>query len=131
MCIRDSALEAVARSLPALWRAEKVQKKAKKAGFDWPDISGALDKLSEELEELKAAAAQGTNVEEELGDLLFSAVNVSRFVKADPEQALNAATDKFISRFRKVEALAVREGRSMEGMTPDELDKLWERAKRT
>ena len=125
------ALEAVARSLPALWRAEKVQKKAKKAGFDWPDISGALDKLSEELEELKAAAAQGTNVEEELGDLLFSAVNVSRFVKADPEQALNAATDKFISRFRKVEALAVREGRSMEGMTPDELDKLWERAKRT
>ena len=125
------ALEAVARSLPALWRAEKVQKKAKKAGFDWPDISGALDKLSEELEELKAAAAQGTNVEEELGDLLFSAVNVSHFVKADPEQALNAATDKFISRFRKVEALAVREGRSMEGMTPDELDKLWERAKRT
>ena len=108
-----------------------MQKKAKKAGFDWPDISGALDKLSEELEELKAAAAQGTNVEEELGDLLFSAVNVSRFVKADPEQALNAATDKFISRFRKVEALAVREGRSMEGMTPDELDKLWERAKRT
>lgn len=125
------ALASVARSLPALWRAEKVQKKAKKAGFDWPDISGALDKLSEELEELKAAAAQGTNVEEELGDLLFSAVNVSRFVKADPEQALNAATDKFISRFRKVEALAVREGRSMEGMTPDELDKLWERAKRT
>ena len=125
------AMDSVARSLPALWRAEKVQKKAKKAGFDWPDISGALDKLSEELEELKAAAAQGTNVEEELGDLLFSAVNVSRFVKADPEQALNAATDKFISRFRKVEALAVREGRSMEGMTPDELDKLWERAKRT
>ena len=77
------ALEAVARSLPALWRAEKVQKKAKKAGFDWPDVSGALDKLSEELEELKTAVAEGTNVEEELGDLLFSAVNVSRFVKVD------------------------------------------------
>lgn len=73
-----------------------------------------MDKLSEELEELKAAAAQGTNVEEELGDLLFSAVNVSRFVKADPEQALNAATDKFISRFRKVEALA-RPGRAKHG----------------
>ena len=77
------ALSAVARSLPALWRAEKVQKKAKKAGFDWPDVSGALDKLSEEIEELKTAVAEGSNIEEELGDLLFSAVNVSRFVKVD------------------------------------------------
>ena len=81
------ALEAVARSLPALWRAEKVQKKAKKAGFDWPHIAGALDKLSEEIGELKAAVAGGTNVEEELGDLLFSAVNAARFVKVDPEAA--------------------------------------------
>ena len=125
------ALEAVARSLPALWRAEKVQKKAKKAGFDWPDISGALDKLSEELSELKQAVAQGTNVEEELGDLLFSAVNVSRFLKADPEDALNGAIDKFIGRFRKVEAQAAAQGRSMEGMTLEELDKLWECAKET
>ena len=125
------ALEAVARSLPALWRAEKVQKKAKKAGFDWPDISGALDKLSEELSELKQAVAQGTNVEEELGDLLFSAVNVSRFLKADPEDALNGATDKFIGRFRKVEAQAAAQGRSMEGMTLEELDKLWECTKET
>ena len=125
------ALSAVARSLPALWRAEKVQKKAKKAGFDWPDISGALDKLSEELEELKTAVAQGTNVEEELGDLLFSAVNVSRFLKADPEVALGKATDKFISRFAKVEALAAAQNQAMEGMTLEELDKLWERAKET
>ena len=123
------ALEAVARSLPALWRAEKVQKKAKKAGFDWPDISGALDKLSEEIGELKAAVAQGSNVEEELGDLLFSAVNVARFLKADPEDALNSATDKFIHRFQKVEELAAAQGRSMEGMTLAELDKLWEQAK--
>ena len=125
------ALDAVARSLPALWRAEKVQKKAKKAGFDWPDISGALDKLSEELEELKTAVAQGTNVEEELGDLLFSAVNVSRFLKADPDLALANATDKFISRFAKVEALAAAQNQAMEGMTLEELDKLWERAKET
>ena len=125
------ALDAVARSLPALWRAEKVQKKAKKAGFDWPDISGALDKLSEELEELKTAVAQGTNVEEELGDLLFSAVNVSRFLKADPEVALGKATDKFISRFAQVEALAAAQNQAMEGMTLEELDKLWERAKET
>ena len=124
------ALEAVARALPALWRAEKVQKKAAKAGFDWPDVSGALDKLSEELEELKAAVASGTNVEEELGDLLFSAVNAARFVKADPEEALNGATDKFIGRFRKVEAEAARQGKSMEDMSLAELDALWERAKK-
>ena len=125
------ALEAVARSLPALWRAEKVQKKAKKAGFDWPDVSGALDKLSEELEELRTAVAEGTNVEEELGDLLFSAVNVSRFVKVDTEEALNGATDKFIGRFRKVEEEAARQGRALEGMSLAELDKLWEHAKET
>lgn len=123
------ALSAVARSLPALWRAEKVQKKAKKAGFDWPDVSGALDKLSEELEELKTAVAEGSNIEEELGDLLFSAVNVSRFVKVDTEEALTRATDKFIDRFRRVEAQARAEGRSMEEMSLAELDALWERAK--
>ena len=125
------ALEAVARSLPALWRAEKVQKKAKKAGFDWPDISGAMDKLSEELEELKRAVAEGTNVAEELGDLLFSAVNVSRFLKVDAEEALGGATDKFIDRFRKVEAEAARQGHELKGMSLEELDKLWERAKET
>lgn len=123
------ALSAVARSLPALWRAEKVQKKAKKAGFDWPDVSGALDKLSEEIEELKTAVAEGSNIEEKLGDLLFSAVNVSRFVKVDTEQALTKATDKFIDRFRKVEAQAKAEGRPMEEMSLAELDALWERAK--
>ncbi len=122
-----AALSAVARSLPALWRAEKVQKKAKKAGLDWPDLSDALDKLSEELEELKTAVAQGSNVAEELGDLLFSAVNAARFVKVDPEETLTAATDKFIARFAQVEALA--QG-PLEDMTPQELDKLWERAKR-
>ena len=123
------ALAAVARSLPALWRAEKVQKKARKAGFDWPDVSGALDKLSEELEELKTAVAEGSNIQEELGDLLFAAVNVSRFVHADPEEALTQATDKFISRFRKVEAMAREEGRTLEEMTLAELDALWDRAK--
>ena len=125
------ALDAVARSLPALWRAEKVQKKAKKAGFDWPDVSGALDKLSEELSELKGAVADGTNVEEELGDLLFSAVNAARFLDIDPEVALGKATDKFIDRFRKVEAQAAALGNPMESMSLAELDKLWERAKET
>ena len=123
------ALSAVARSLPALWRAEKVQKKAKKAGFDWPDVTGALDKLSEELEELKTAVAEQSNIQEELGDLLFAAVNVARFVHADPEEALTGASDKFIARFQKVEALARAQGRAMKEMTLGELDALWERAK--
>ena len=125
------ALEAVARSLPALWRAEKVQKKARKAGFDWPDVSGALDKLTEELSELKEAVATGGNVAEELGDLLFSAVNAARFLKVDPEDALNGATDKFIGRFRRVEAGAAGQGKAMEDMSLAELDQLWDRAKET
>ncbi len=125
------ALEAVAHSLPALWRAEKVQKKARKAGFDWPDLGGATEKLAEELEEFKAAARGEGDVEEELGDLLFSCVNAARFVKVDPEAALHRASDKFISRFSQVEALARRQGRSLEEMSLSELDKLWEEVKRT
>ncbi|WP_251448527.1 nucleoside triphosphate pyrophosphohydrolase [Vermiculatibacterium agrestimuris] len=124
-------LTSVAKSLPALWRAEKVQKKARKAGFDWDDCSGAVDKLSEELGELREAIDLGTNVTEELGDLMFAAVNVSRFVDADPEVCLNAATEKFISRFAKVEALSRAQGKDMKEMTLTELDKLWEEAKRT
>lgn len=124
------ALDAVARSLPALWRAEKVQKKAKKAGFDWPNIDGAVDKLHEELEEFKTALSENSNVEEELGDLMFSAVNAARFVHVDPEAALTKATDKFISRFSKVEALARERGLHMEEMDISALDKLWEEAKR-
>ncbi len=122
-----ATLEAVARSLPALWRAEKVQKKAKKAGFDWPDLSGAVDKLSEELGELQAAARGDGDVTEELGDLLFSVVNVARFLKVDCEDALTAATDKFIRRFARVEELA--DGRDMKELSLPELDTLWDRAK--
>ena len=124
-------LNAVARSLPALWRAEKVQKKAAKAGFDWPDISGALDKLSEESGELREALEQGTNVEEELGDLLFSVVNVARFAKVDPEEALTRASDKFIRRFARVEEAARSRGADLKDMSLEELDALWEEAKRS
>ena len=123
-------LQAVAKSLPALWRAEKVQKKARKAGFDWERTDQAVAKLDEEVAELKEAIAQGTNVEEELGDLLFAAVNVSRFAGVDSEMALHAASEKFIARFAKVEALAREQGRDMKDMTPEQLDGLWERAKR-
>jgi len=125
----SSTMDTVARALPALWRAEKVQKKAAKAGFDWPDVAGALDKLEEETGELREACAAGAGVKEELGDLLFSAVNASRFLGVDPEEALTAATDKFIRRFRYIEQRAGEEGRRLEEMTLPEMDALWEEAK--
>ncbi len=123
------ALDAVARSLPALWRAEKVQKKAAKVGFDWPDVSGAMEKVSEETAELSAAMAGNGDVTEELGDLLFAVVNAARFLKVDPEDALHAASDKFSARFRRVEAAAAAQGRRMEDMTLAELDRLWDEVK--
>lgn len=125
------SVDSVARSLPGLWRAEKIQKKAQKVGFDWPDVSGALDKLREETGELQEAIDQSSNVDEELGDLLFAAVNVARFVKVDPEDALGRACDKFSRRFRLVEEYAAAQGRDMREMTLAELDALWDRAKQT
>ena len=123
------AVDAVARTLPALWRAEKVQKKAAKAGFDWPDIQGALDKLSEETGELHDALSGGGDPAEELGDLLFAAVNAARFLHTDPEDALHAACDKFAARFRRVEELAAAQGRPMDEMSLAELESLWTQAK--
>ncbi len=123
-------LDAVARSLPALWRAEKVQKKAAKAGFDWPDIGGALDKIDEESRELREAVARQSNPSEELGDLLFAAVNAARFLDADPEEALHRATEKFIARFRQVEAQAARDGRDMRQVPAGELEAYWRAAKK-
>lgn len=124
------AVDAVARTLPALWRAEKVQKKAAKAGFDWPDVSGPLDKLSEETEELKAAVAGRGDPAEELGDLLFTAVNAARFLHVDPEDALQAASDKFAARFRRMEELADQRGQKMDKLSLEELDALWNEGKR-
>lgn len=119
------AVDAVARSLPALWRAEKVQKKAAKVGFDWDSVDGAVDKLSEELDEVKQAINGHGDPAEELGDLLFAAVNVARFLKVDPEDALQAACDKFAARFRRVEEAVTAQGKQMEDMTLTELDDIW------
>lgn len=120
------AVDAVARTLPALWRAEKMKKKAAKAGFDWRDITGALDKLSEELDELRAAALDGEgDPAEELGDLLFAAVCVGQFLDADPEDALHAACDKFSARFRRLEALAAQRGLKLDELSDGEQIALW------
>ena len=123
------AVDAVARSLPALWRAEKVQKKAAKGGFDWPDVSGPLDKLSEELGEVRAAVSGEGNVAEELGDLLFAAVKVCRFMDVDPEAALHAACDKFAARFRRVEEEVAALGCGMEELPIDRLEEIWNQVK--
>lgn len=121
----------VPRELPALMRATKLQKKAADVGFDWDDVSGALDKLEEEISELRQAIdnKDSANISEELGDVLFSAVNVSRFVKADAEEALTASSDKFLSRFTEVEKLAKERNIDMKSAGIDELDKLWDEAK--
>ncbi len=121
----------VPRELPALMRATKLQKKAADIGFDWPDVSGALDKLEEEIAELRAAIANNDseNAYEELGDVLFSAVNVSRFIKVDAEESLTAASDKFLARFTKVEALASERSIDMKTASLEELDALWDEVK--
>lgn len=128
---QSEAMAAVAMELPALMRAQKVQSRAAKSGFDWDNINGAFDKVQEEINELKTAVDQGNSaeIEEELGDLLFSCVNVSRFVDTDSEEALTASTNKFISRFKLVEQLAQEKGISMKDSSIEELDRLWDRAK--
>lgn len=122
-------LESVTRSLPGLIRAEKVQHKAAKAGFDWDEVSGALDKVREETAEVARAIDGDGDPSEELGDLLFAVVNVARFLKTDPEDAINRTTDKFIRRFAQVEQAAKDAGRSLSEMSLAEMDALWDAAK--
>lgn len=125
-------LDSVSHALPALIRAEKVQNKAKKCGFDWDCVDGALEKLQEEISELREAIKNNDadSSAEELGDVLFSAVNVSRFIDVDGEKALGDATDKFIARFSKVEELANSKGIDMKRATLEELDALWDEVKK-
>lgn len=126
----DSMLS-VPRQFPALMRAEKLQKKASKVGFDWADVSGALDKLQEEIDEVRQAVASGVqkDIDEEIGDLLFSAVNVSRFTHTDPEEALTFANDKFLARFQGVEKKCIDRKIDMKNSSLDVLDAIWDEVK--
>jgi len=131
-----SRLDGIARTLPAMARAEKLQKRAARHGFDWPDISPVFDKLHEEIDELKEAweAAQSGGgdpdaVEDELGDLLFVCVNLARFMKVNPEQALNRTNHKFDARFRAIEKVLEREGRDMDEESLEALDAVWQAVK--
>ena len=127
------AMDSVARSLPALWRCEKIQAKAAKTGFEWPDTDAALDKVEEETRELREAVASSNAdaVAEELGDLLFAAVKVARFAGVDPEQAAHAACEKFIRRFAAMEAAAADSGVPLEQRTLAQMQPLWQQAKQT
>ncbi|MEA4806092.1 MULTISPECIES: nucleoside triphosphate pyrophosphohydrolase [Acetobacterium] len=126
-----SEMKKIPKALPALMEAYKVQKKAAKVGFDWPEPTAALEKIDEETHELRAAMAENDpqKVAEELGDLLFSVVNVSRLLKLQPELVLRKATEKFIARFGKMEEVASQENKSLNDYTFEELDEAWNRSK--
>jgi ATP diphosphatase len=136
-----SVLDEVPATLPALTRAVKLQDKAAKVGFDWPSLAPVFDKLKEELAELEQAVAAGdgehvgavdahkTKIGEEFGDLLFVVANVARHLKIDPEATLQSANQKFIRRFRRIEALLAVQGRTPAQSTLAEMDRLWDQAK--
>ena len=117
-------LRDVPKYLPALMRAEKIQKKARGFGFDWDNIDGVYEKVFEEIDEVKAAKTE-EEIREEYGDLLFAVVNLGRFLGTDPETALTGASNKFVARFEKMEKLALSKGRDIQTMSLNELDKLW------
>ena len=126
-----SVLAGVPEALPALTRAEKIQSKASKVGFDWNDPLVVLDKIEEETVEIKDAIASGskTEITEEIGDLLFAVVNLARHLKVDPEQALRLANNKFTKRFNYIEADLEAKNKPIKNATLDEMEALWQEAK--
>lgn len=135
----ESVLDGIPRGLPALMRAEKIQSKAAKVGFDWPDYRGAWEKVLEEIQEVKEVLHKATlpmgedkpeRLKEELGDLLFAIVNVARFFKIDAEEALTVTNNKFIRRFAYIEQRIRSQGRNLEETNLEELDKIWEESKK-
>lgn len=127
----DSYLSGIPRALPSLMRAEKVQRKASSVGFEWETIGGVFDKLWEEQKELQEAYNNNDkeHVFEEIGDLFFSLINFTRWAKLDPEEALNKATEKFISRFKKVEKEIKKQNKIFKDFSLDQLEKFWQKAK--
>lgn len=126
-----SVLDDVPAALPALARAVKLQKRAARVGFDWPDVSGVLEKMAEEIEELRVEQAAGNleGMADELGDVLFAWTNLARFQKIDPETALRNANSKFERRFRRIEAALAATGRAPESASLEEMEALWQEAK--
>lgn len=129
--LRETILEGIPINLPALLRAYKIQSRVAKVGFDWDNIEGVLKKIEEEFAELKEAVnlKEKQQIEEEIGDMLFSIVNLARFLKIDPETALRKTNRKFEDRFSKLEQLAKQKGKSLKEMSLREMDELWEEIK--
>lgn len=127
------ALDGVARALPALLRAEKLQKRAARVGFDWNELGPVIDKIEEELGELRAEISARTldqaRITDELGDVLFAVANLARHSKVDPEAALRATNDKFERRFRYIERRLADQGRGPSEATLEEMEALWQEAK--
>lgn len=126
-------LRSVPKTLPALMKSQKLQNKAAKAGFDWQDINGPLEKHSEEISEFREALLSGDKnaIIEELGDVLFSVVNIARFAGADAEEALTLSNKKFVDRFERMENLAAKRGLAIDSLSLEELDRLWTEIKHT
>ena len=129
---KGSILDEISRESPSLLRAYQLTKVASGAGFDWPDLSGVLEKLDEEIDEFREALSSHSRpkIQEELGDLLFVLTNVARFLQINPEEALKGTIDKFILRFRYIETALRRRGRSLPQSSLVEMDRLWEEAKK-
>ena len=128
---RESVIDGVPRSLPALLKAHRIQDKASKIGFDWQNKEQVWKKIEEEIEELKEAIVSESHahIEEEFGDLLFALVNYARFVRVNPEDALRRTIDKFAERFRYIEKRMKEEGKDILRSSLDEMDVYWEEAK--
>ena len=128
---RKSVLDGVPNSLPALIKAMEISKRAAKTGFEWPNLDAVVEKLHEEVDELKHELHAGDRerIAEEIGDLLFTVVNVARWTKVDPEDSLRTMTKRFSDRFRRIEDAARESGRPIEDMTIEEMDAVWNRAK--
>jgi tetrapyrrole methylase family protein / MazG family protein len=129
---RSSFIDGIPDSLPSLRRAYLVTEKASTVGFDWPNIEGVFGKLDEELREFKGALSiqSRRRVREEFGDILFALVNIARVLRINPEEALDKTIEKFISRFHYIEASLRKKGKSLHQSSLDEMDKLWEVAKK-
>lgn len=129
--LRESILDGVPKTLPSLLRAQRLQERAARVGFDWNKIEDLFRKLDEELKEFKKAfkAKRQDEIEDELGDIFFMLVNISRFIGVNPEDALRKTISKFMSRFRYVEMTAADKGRKLSDLTLDEMDQLWDQAK--
>jgi tetrapyrrole methylase family protein/MazG family protein len=129
---RESILDGVPKTLPSLLRAHRLQDRASRVGFDWDKVEDVLPKLEEELSEFRTAlkGKKQEEIEDELGDIFFVLVNISRFVGINPEDALRKTISKFISRFRYIEMAAADKGKSLSDMSLAEMDELWDEAKK-